>query len=159
MQEISLRPPSEKKVCEPVINILKNIAQGFTLIRYPKKLFLCAGLSAFIWSLQACSYYLFSLGSPGIDLTYLDITTVMVIICFFISLPSVPGWWGLWEAGGVFALSLYGISAKDSAGYTLANHAIQVIPVICIGMVSAMILSVNIRRMSFEGREFKDSEI
>ena len=82
---------------------------------------------------------------------------MMVIICFFISLPSVPGWWGLWEAGGVFALSLFGISAKDAAGFTLANHAIQVIPVILIGIVSAMILSVNIRRMSFEGKDLKNS--
>ncbi len=145
-----------KKACDPVINILKNIAQGFALIRYPKKIFLCTALSVLIWGLQACSYYLFSLGSPGIDLTYLEITTVMVIICFFISLPSVPGWWGLWEAGGVFALSLFGISAKDAAGFTLANHAIQVIPVILIGFVSAMILSVNIRRMSFEGKELTD---
>jgi uncharacterized protein (TIRG00374 family) len=148
-----------KKVCGPVINILKNIAQGFALIRYPKKIFLCAAFSVLIWGLQACSYYLFSLGSPGIHLTYLEITAVMVIICFFISLPSVPGWWGLWEAGGVFALSLFGISAKDAAGFTLANHAIQVIPVILIGFLSAMILSVNVRRMSFEGKEIKDSGI
>ena len=148
-----------RKICEPVINILKNIAQGFALIRYPKKIIICAGLSALIWGLQACSYYLFSLGSPGINLTYLEITTVMVIICIFISLPSVPGWWGLWEAGGVFALSLFGISAKDAAGFTLANHAIQVIPVILIGFVSAMILSVNIRRLSFEGKKIKDPKI
>jgi uncharacterized membrane protein YbhN (UPF0104 family) len=120
---------------------------------------MCTGLSALIWGLQACSYYLFSLGSPGINLTYTEITTVMVIICIFISLPSVPGWWGLWEAGGVFALSLFGISAKDALGFTLANHAIQVIPVILIGFISAMILSVNIRRMSFDGKEFEDSKI
>jgi glycosyltransferase 2 family protein len=148
-----------KKICEPVINILKNIAQGFTLIRYPKKILLCLGLSAIIWTMQACSYYLISLGSPGIDLTYLEITTMMVIICIFISLPSVPGFWGLWEAGGVFALSLFGISAKDAAGFTLANHAIQVIPVIILGFISAMVLSVNIRRISFEGKEITNSGI
>jgi uncharacterized protein (TIRG00374 family) len=148
-----------KKICEPVINILKNIAQGFALIRYPKKIILCAGFSALIWGLQACSYYLVSLGCPGINLTYFEITTMMVIICFVISLPSVPGWWGLWEAGGVFALSLFGISAKDAAGFTLANHAVQVIPVIIIGFISAMILSVNIRRMSFDGKEFENSGI
>ncbi len=145
-----------KRVCEPAINILKNIAQGFALIRYPRKIFLCVFFSALIWGLQVYSMYLFSLGSPGINLTYFEITAMLVIICFFISLPSVPGWWGLWEAGGVFALSLFGISAQNAAGFTLANHAIQVFPVILIGLVSAMILSVNIRRMSFEGQDFKD---
>jgi uncharacterized membrane protein YbhN (UPF0104 family) len=79
----------------------------------------------------------------------------MVIICFFISLPSVPGWWGLWEAAGVFALSLFGVSSKEAAGFTLANHALQVFPVIIVGLTSAMIISVNIRQMSFEGRQYR----
>jgi uncharacterized membrane protein YbhN (UPF0104 family) len=79
----------------------------------------------------------------------------MVIVCFFISLPSVPGWWGLWEAGGIFALSLFGVTAKEAAGFTLANHAIQVFPVIIAGFASAMLLSVNIRQMSYQGKEYK----
>ncbi len=83
----------------------------------------------------------------------------MVLIYIYISLPSIPRWWGLWEAGGVFALSLFGIATKDAAGFTLANHAIQVIPVILIGFVSAMILSVNIRRLSFEGKKIKNPGI
>ena len=147
-----------EKLCEPVIGILKNIARGFNLIRYPGKLLSCTVLSMFIWGLSAFSYYLFSLGSPGVNLTYFEITTVMVIICFFISLPSVPGWWGLWEAGGVFALSLFGITAKDAAGFTLANHAIQVFPVIIAGFASAMLLSVNIRQTSYQGKEFKKQQ-
>ncbi len=147
-----------KKICEPVINILKNIARGFTLIRYPKKMIACAVLSVFIWGLAAFSYYLFALGSPGVNLTYIEITTVMVIICFFISLPSVPGWWGLWEAGGIFALSLFGVTTKEAAGFTLANHAIQVIPVIIAGLASAMLLSVNIRQMSYQGKEYQKQQ-
>jgi uncharacterized protein (TIRG00374 family) len=145
----------KKRVCEPVINILKNIALGFTLLRYPRKIIICLVYSIVIWALQALSYYLFSLGSPGINLTYYQITAVMVIICFFIALPSAPGFWGLWEAGGVFALSLFGISAKDAAGFTLANHAIQVIPVIIAGFASAMVLSVNIRQLSYAGQEYQ----
>jgi uncharacterized membrane protein YbhN (UPF0104 family) len=144
-----------QKFCEPLIGIIENIAQGFALVRYPKKLILCSILSLLIWGLAALSYYVFSLGSPGINLTFFELSVVMVIICFFISLPSVPGWWGLWEAAGVFAMSLFGVSAKEAAGFTLANHALQIFPVIIVGLVSAMILSVNIRHMSFEGRDHR----
>ena len=146
------------KICERVIGILKNIATGLTLVRNPKKLAYCAILSVIIWALGALSYYLFSFGSPGVNLSYLEMTTVMVIVCFFISLPSAPGFWGLWEAGGVFALSLFGITAKEAAGFTLANHAIQVLPVIIAGFVSAMLLSVNIRQMSYQGKEYHDRQ-
>ena len=144
----------QQKFCDPLIGIIENIAQGFALIRYPKKIILCSILSLLIWGLLAFSYYVFSLGSPGINLTFFELSVVMVIICFFISLPSVPGWWGLWEAAGVFAMSLFGVSSKEAAGFTLANHALQVFPVIIVGLASAMILSVNIRQMSFEGKEF-----
>jgi uncharacterized protein (TIRG00374 family) len=139
-----------KRICEPVIGILENIAQGFALVKYPRKVFFCALLSSLIWSLQALSYYLVSLGCPGINLGYFEIATVMVVICFVISLPSVPGWWGLWEAGGVFALSIFGVASKQAAGYTLVNHALQVIPVIVAGLASAILLSVNIRRISYK---------
>jgi uncharacterized protein (TIRG00374 family) len=149
----------KQKICEPLIRIVENVAQGFMLIRYPKRIILCSVYSLLIWALLAFSYYLFSLGSPGINLTFFELSVVMVIICFFISLPSVPGWWGLWEAAGVFALSLFGVSAKEAAGFTLANHALQVIPVIIMGLASAMIISVNIRKLSYEGREHMDRGI
>jgi hypothetical protein len=92
-------------------------------------------------------------GCPGIELSFTEIAAHMIIICFFIALPSVPGFWGIWEAGGVFALVLFGVSSKDAAGYTLANHAIQMFPVIIVGLVSAMVTSVNILQVSYEKRE------
>lgn len=137
-------------ICLPLIKILENFAEGFSLIRYPKKVIACIVLSFMVWYLAALSIYIMALGCPGIDLSFLEITAVMIIICFFIALPSVPGFWGLWEAGGVFALSLFGVSANDAAGFTLANHAIQMIPVILIGFISAVFTGVNIWRVAFE---------
>ena len=129
---------------------MDNIARGFNLIKYPRKVVLCFVLSLAIWGLHALSYWLVSFGSPGINLTFAEISAVMIIIMFFIALPSVPGFWGVWEAGGVFALSLFGVSAKDAAGFTLANHAVQVFPVIFVGLASAMIISVNIWQLPEE---------
>jgi hypothetical protein len=48
----------------------------------------------------------------------------------------------------VFALALFGISARDAAGFTLANHAVQMLPVIAVGMGSAVITGVNIWQVS-----------
>jgi hypothetical protein len=154
----NIKKAIQQKFCTPLIGIIENIAQGFTLIRYPKKIILCSILSFLIWGLAAFSYYVFSLGSPGINLTFFELSVVMVIICFFISLPSVPGWWGLWEAAGVFAMSLFGVSSKEAAGFTLANHALQVFPVIIVGLVSAMILSVNIRKISFKDGDYQHQQ-
>jgi uncharacterized protein (TIRG00374 family) len=149
-------PEAKKKIknriCEPLVNFVDNFSTGFMLIKYPAKMCACVGLSIVIWILAAFSYYLMSLGCPGIELSFIEITATMIILCFFIALPSVPGYWGIWEAGGVFALLLFGVSSKDAAGFTLINHAVQVFPVIIVGLISAILTSVNIWQVSYEKR-------
>jgi hypothetical protein len=131
--------------------IIDNIAVGLSLVRNPVHLAYCAGLTVAIWALTALSYRVFALGCPGIHLSLSAFTTVMVIICFVIALPSVPGFWGLWEAGGVFALSIFGVAEKDALGFILVNHASQIFPVIGMGLISALITSVNILKLSHTG--------
>jgi hypothetical protein len=140
----SFKKKIEDKVSIPALRILENFSIGFSLIRRPKSILISVFYTVVIWALTALSYYLLALGCPGINLSFTELTAVMIIVCFFIALPSAPGYWGLWEAGGIFAMSLFGVSAKDAAGYTLTNHVIQMLPVIITGLVSAMITGVNI---------------
>ena len=77
-------------------------------------------------------------------MTFQEVFTMMIIICFVIALPSVPGYWGIWEAGGLFALTIFGISNEAAAGYTLVNHAVQLLPIILLGFVSAFTTGINV---------------
>jgi uncharacterized protein (TIRG00374 family) len=141
------------KVCLPITKSLANISSGMALVKQPIRTVVCLVISLGIWLVAALSYYVFSIGCPAIDLNLMEMTAVMIIICFVIALPSVPGFWGLWEAGGVFALAFFGVSEKEAAGFTLANHAVQVIPVILIGLLSAWISGVNIVKVSYKKEE------
>ena len=96
--------------------LMENIATGFALVKSPRRIAVCLAYSALVWAFTVASYYAMMKGSPGVDLSVVEIAAVMVMICFAIALPSVPGYWGLWEAGGVFALSLFGVESKDAAG-------------------------------------------
>jgi len=148
--EASVFKPKARKLCSFSVGIVENIASGFILVKQPKKLCICLVYTTLVWGVQIVSYYLMSLGCPGIGLSVMQIGVVMVMICFFVALPSVPGFWGVWEAGGVFALSLFGVAAKDAAGYTLVNHAVQIFPVILIGLWSAMASRVNVWQVSYK---------
>jgi len=139
-----------ERVCFPLIRALENFAAGFRLIKHPLKIVMCLMLSFLVWYLTALSYYLLAKGCPGIHLTFLELSAVMIIVCFFIALPSVPGFWGLWEAGGVFALSIFGVPAKEAAGMTLVMHAVSVFPVIIVGLISAVITGINFWRITYE---------
>jgi len=142
-----------EKISIPLMGILDNISAGLSMVKYPKKIIACIIYSFLVWGLQACALYVMAKGCPGIDLTFTQLTAVFVILCFFIALPSVPGFWGLWEAGGVFGLALFGIGAKNAAGFALASHAVMMFPMMILGMISAMIIGVNILDVSFPGAE------
>lgn len=147
-----LRPKADK-TSRFLIGMVEGFAVGLGLVAHPKRALACLGLTILIWALSALGYWTFSLGCPGIHLSYIELTTVMVVVCFFIALPSAPGFWGLWEAGGVFALALFGVPAKDAAGFTLVNHAVQMFPVILLGLLSALITSANIWQLTFGGKK------
>ncbi len=140
-----------------VIGIMDNFAIGLSMVRNPARMTACVALTILIWILSAFSYLVFAKGCPGIKLSFMEWTTVMVVICFAIALPSVPGFWGLWEAGGVFALSIFGVAEKDALGFILVNHATQIFPVIVIGLISALITSVNILNLTNNGRRSTDN--
>ncbi len=138
-----LREKTRHTLCDPLVRLLENFASGFATIQSPSRMLLCLVLSIMIWFIAALSYYVFSLGCPGIGISFPEMVAVMVIICIFIALPSVPGYWGIWEAGGILAMMTLGVSQTDAAGFTLANHALQVIPVVLLGFVSAFVTGVN----------------
>ena len=50
--------------------------------------------------------------------------------------------------GGVFAMTLFGVSGKEAAGFTLANHALQMLPVILVGFAAAIVTGVNILKVT-----------
>jgi uncharacterized protein (TIRG00374 family) len=144
----AFREKIRERLCIKLAHIFDNFTAGLSLLRSPKKTALCFVLSLLVWALSGLSYYVLSYGCPGIDISFLEMCAVMVILCFFISLPSVPGFWGLWEAGGVFGLLIFGISAKEAAGFTLANHVFQMVPVIIVGLVSLIVTGVSIAQVA-----------
>jgi len=141
----------EKVISKPLAKIVTNTASGFALVKKPVVIAKCFSYSLVVWIVSAFSYYLVAQGCPGIDLTFSSIFAVMIIVCFFIALPSVPGFWGVWEAGGVFALAIFGVSLQEAAGYTLLNHVVQVGTVIVVGLIVMMVTGIKL--MSFSEKK------
>jgi glycosyltransferase 2 family protein len=147
----SLKTKIENLVCIKLVQMLKNISAGFLFIKNPGSLLICIACTLVAWGCAALSQYIMVLGCPGIDLNFFESFAVLIIICFFISLPSVPGFWGIWEAGGIFAISLFGITGTDAAGFTLINHAVQIFPIILAGIFSGVIYSLgNAKQIRYE---------
>ncbi|MCF8111289.1 MAG: flippase-like domain-containing protein [Desulfobacteraceae bacterium] len=137
-----------QKISIPLVSVLDNILAGISMVKQPVMLFMCVFYSFAIWLLQAFALYVLAMGFAGISLGFAEMTSVFIIICFFIMLPSVPGYWGLWEAGGVFAMALFGVTSNLAAGFSIVSHVMLIIPVIITGVFSAVVTGVNILKIA-----------
>jgi uncharacterized protein (TIRG00374 family) len=124
--------------------ILDNIALGLEVLRSPYKILACLLLSACVWLLTFTSFYILALGCNGVNITFIQAAAAVIITCFFIMLPSVPGYWGIWEVGGIYGLMIFGIPKIEAAGITLTYHFFQIIPLILVGLISSWLTGVNL---------------
>lgn len=142
----SRAPQVRKWFADPAIRLLEHVAVGFELLKQPVRVLKCLLLTMAVWGLQVVSWIVVALAFPSLSLGVADYFAVMIVVCFFIALPSVPGFWGLWEAGGTFAMVWLGADTVNAAAYTLVNHGVQLFPVIVAGLVSILISGLNVKR-------------
>lgn len=133
-----------EKISIPLARMIDHAGSGLLMIQRPMRLGLCLSYSVVIWILQAGALYLATFAFPAVELDFFQVMTVFIIICFFIILPSVPGFWGIWEAGSVFGLALFGVEKDVAAGFSLASHAMLLFPVFIAGVISAVATGVKI---------------
>ncbi len=133
--------------------ILDNLAMGFEVLKNPYMIVACLLLSVCVWILNFFSFYVLVLGCKGVNITFLQASASMIIMCFFIMLPSVPGYWGIWEVGGIYGLMIFGVPKIEAAGLTLTFHFFQIIPLILLGVLSSWLIGVNIVKTGLHSQE------
>ncbi|TYT75420.1 lysylphosphatidylglycerol synthase transmembrane domain-containing protein [Desulfobotulus mexicanus] len=153
------RQSLSSRILPALEKLLDQISSGFDGLRSPPKLFICILLSLCVWGIQVLPFWFLSQASAGISPNLIQLAAVMVLVNFFIAIPSVPGFWGIWEAGVVFSLAFFGIRGADAAGYALLSHAVLMFPVIFVGMGSAFMTGFRISSgKSKSARESLESE-
>ncbi|MCX7766225.1 MAG: flippase-like domain-containing protein, partial [Candidatus Sumerlaeia bacterium] len=134
---LPLVPATIKERCN---QILERFAEGLGALQSGKVLFWVIIYSLVVWLSVAGSLQIMSLGFKDITMNFWQATLIMIIICITISIPSAPGYWGLYEIGCVLAMSLLGIQQKIeiSLSYSLVIHAGQMFPIIAVGLYYAL---------------------
>jgi glycosyltransferase 2 family protein len=136
--------------------ILDNLAMGFEVLKNPYMIFICILLSISVWLICFCSFYILALGCKGVYITFLQASASVIIVCFFIMLPSVPGYWGIWEVGGIYGLMIFGVPQMEAVGLTLTSHFFQIIPLILLGLFSSWLTGVNMMQAGLHPKEIVD---
>ena len=67
------------------------------------------------------------------------VVTLLASVAIGVSLPSAPGYVGVYHAFAAGALMVFGIDEEVAVGFAIFSHAVDIIPSIVMGLI-AMVL-------------------
>lgn len=111
---------------------LALILRGLEGIRVPAHRLPLLAWTVVAWCLPAAGAWAL-LRAMHLPLPVIAGWTVMTFVGFGISIPSAPGYVGVWHAATVLALSIFGVGQATALGYALLYHASQFVPITLVG--------------------------
>lgn len=141
--------PIPLKVRSKLSEIVESVSRGLECLKNPRVLTLVAIHSVIIWFSVAFSFQVMSWGFPGVTITFPQALAFLVVSCLVISIPSSPGFWGLYEFGGLIALLMMGVVPDTPEGnsaafaFTAVVHFLQWVPITAYGLFAAGRLSIS----------------
>ena len=100
----------------------------------------------------------FYIGFRAVGITAPFSATLFVqgVIVVAVSVPSSPGFWGLFETAALASLPLYGVSASAAVTWAIAYHVVAFIPITVIGAVYFARLGLTLDELGSAGTQGRD---
>lgn len=131
----------------PFVDALEAFLSGLTALRSPGILGIATLQTAVLWLFNALGFWI-AFKAFGIDLPFTAALLLQSVIALFVSVPSGPGFWGLYElAARVVLVDAYGISREKAIGFAIGFHIGGFIPVTLIGLYYAWRLGISLREV------------
>jgi uncharacterized protein (TIRG00374 family) len=112
--------------------VLDTFLRGLEGVKTPAHVGPLLAWTGLTWALPIIGAWAL-LRAVHLDLPLLAGWTVLTFVGFGISIPSAPGYIGVWHAAAVLALSMFGVNQATAVGYAILYHASQIVPITLIG--------------------------
>jgi uncharacterized protein (TIRG00374 family) len=123
--------------------IYDTMSDGLQSMRRPSRLVPTAIWSVVIWVVIVGSVWT-CFQAARLDLPMTAALCVIAFLGLGVSLPSSPGFIGVFQAATVLALSMFGIDKADALSYSLLLHASQFIPITLWGLLLLVVEQVSL---------------
>jgi len=121
-----------KKLRDPAANIINRFISGLDSLRTPREAILVLLASFAVWLLETMTYWFVMQAFP-FSVSLFALMLMNGIVNLSTTLPSAPGYIGVFDAPGIALLSAYGIPAETAAGYTILLHITLWLPITLVG--------------------------
>jgi uncharacterized protein (TIRG00374 family) len=112
--------------------VLERFVHGLDGIRSPAHRAPLAVWSVLVWIMPALAAWV-AFRAMELDLPVIAAWTVLAFVGLGISVPSAPGYVGVFHYAAVLALAIFDVARPSALGYAIVFHASQVIPITAIG--------------------------
>ena len=116
------------------LRIFETFVTGLDGIRAPAHIVPLLAWSVLVWLTPAFAAWTMFL-ALGLHLPFTAAWAVLAFVGLGVSIPSAPGYVGVFHAAAALALGLFGVSRAAAVGYALLFHAAQIVPITLIGWV------------------------
>ena len=120
---------------EKGIHAMEGVFDGFGVLREWKRLGLVIAWSFVIWGANGISFLL-CMVAFDLPVPWTAAFVIQSLIAFGISIPSAPGFFGVFEAVTKATLILYGIAPDLAVSYAVGYHLFTFVPITVLGLWS-----------------------
>ena len=140
-----------RSVRRPIEDALAAFLEGVAAIRSWRLVVQTVGWSLVIWGTGAVGFWL-GFRAFGLDVPFVGAVFLQSVIALAVSLPSAPGFFGLFEAGARIGLvEVWGVESSRAVAFALGFHIAGFIPITALGLY-------YVWRLGLSWREVETSE-
>jgi uncharacterized membrane protein YbhN (UPF0104 family) len=115
-----------------VTRVFDRFARGLEGIRAPAHALPLLVWTVAVWVIPAVEAWMV-LRALDLSLSWVAPWVVLAFVGVSVSLPSAPGFIGVFHAAAAVALGMFGVARAEAVGYALILHAAQFVPITLIG--------------------------
>jgi hypothetical protein len=146
--------PLGNTVGKHLAHFAKEFLEGARVLQSPSRLFAALLLSVSIWYVTFLQFYIsFNLFNMT-GITFWDAVVVGVVVALAVAAPSVPGFFGVFQAACIAGFILINADQSIAAAYSIVVHIHQYI-LIC-GYGAFLLLTGVLKRGDFNVEEVAD---
>jgi glycosyltransferase 2 family protein len=132
--------------------MLRSFAHGLSILKSPAHFAAVFWWTLLHWLLQPVAFWI-GFKAVGIEVPFLAALLVQGAIVIGVSVPSSPGFFGLFETAAAIGLGVYGISETAAATWAVVFHVASFIPITVIGAYYFARAGITIGDIGTAGRE------
>jgi uncharacterized protein (TIRG00374 family) len=120
----ALMRPLPARIGEKIIEFVEHLLDGARVLRSVRNLVPIILLTGAVWLINHL-FFLCGLWMFGVPEAAWPALAVVVMVALAVAFPSAPGFLGVFQAGCIVALALFGIDEELAVAYSLVVHAHQ----------------------------------